>query len=145
MTEEERSLRGHNRFSAPLTTTKLLLFGGLAETRTATMQRSLGGIGGTSGGKKTKKGGEQSYVFRYKGRRLQEFVVPQTGVDAHTTRRDVWVDCRGAYGGEWGLQEGGRPASITVCLHGLQEGQRLVLGVGGAGIKGSGVSGVELE
>lgn len=37
-----------------------------------------------------------------------------------------------------GLQEGGRPATITCCLHGLERGQRLVVGVGGAGIKGGG-------
>ena len=75
---------------------------------------------------RSKKSSQKCYEFSYKGYSLQEFIVPLSSCA-------YWLDVRGAYGGGYGLQEGGRPITITCCLHGLERGQRLIVGVGGTG------------
>ena len=82
---------------------------------------------------RSKKISQKCYEFSYKGYSLQEFIVPLSSCA-------YWLDVRGAYGGGYGLQEGGRPITITCCLHGLERGQRLIVGVGGTGNSSSKLS-----
>ena len=75
---------------------------------------------------------EVNYTFLHNGSATEFFRLPFSG---------TWrLYCRGAYGGSFAMQEGGRPVEICARFTGVA-GHCLAIGVGGAGTLGGGGGG----